>query len=314
MRSVFALLLCALALSVGSAVAEEARISRALPTRLNPPPAASPSDTPSLTQPVIPHSLESHPAANQVPETVLAWDSGVKEYAAKMGEVEGRFSFSVTNVSAEEVVIHSVSTSCGCTVAQLPQVPWVLAPGSNGQINATMNLAGKVGNITKVLTVNTDKGQRNLLVRAMIPVPEMKRVTGPVPLRGVRENNQELAKIDRQAVFRDDCAKCHAEPAKDKLGHELYTGVCGVCHDAEHRAAAVPDLRALKHETNVDYWKEWIKNGKEGTMMPAFAAAKGGPLSDDQVQSLVDYLSKMIVSQQSGSVSKEGQPSGQGRN
>jgi hypothetical protein len=46
-----------------------------------------------------------------------------------------------------------------------------------------------------------------------------------------------------------DCAKCHAEPAKGKTdGRLLYAGVCHLPH-SHLRAAMVPDLRTLNHPT-----------------------------------------------------------------
>ncbi len=47
-----------------------------------------------------------------------------------------------------------------------------MAPGTNGQIQAIMKLAGRSGIVIKSLTVNTDKGQRTLMVRANIPIPD----------------------------------------------------------------------------------------------------------------------------------------------
>ena len=54
----------------------------------------------------------------------------------------------------------------------------------------------------------------------------------------------------------------------------------------------VADLHNLKTPPNAEYWKFFIVNGKPGTLMPAFAQAHGGPLSDAQVASLVEYLVK----------------------
>jgi mono/diheme cytochrome c family protein len=287
------LFLCALA-TAGYGQSTQ-KVVRALPTRLNPVPRAATS--PAAPTP-IEHSLpQAHPPGTEIADTILAWDAPVKEYTAKPPELEAFFTFSVTNVSSENVTIHSVSTSCGCTVAQLPSVPWVLAPGSNGQINATMNLAGKIGSVTKSLTIHADKGERTLLVRAVIPTDTPRPKPGPIPLVSEREMNQKVAQADRQAVFRGDCAKCHAEPAKDKSGRELYASVCGVCHDSPQRATTVPDLRQPKHETNVAYWRDWVLHGKVGTMMPAFAQAEGGPLNAGQVDSLVEYLTQTFPAQ-----------------
>jgi cytochrome c5 len=96
-----------------------------------------------------------------------------------------------------------------------------------------------------------------------------------------RANGLAVARTDRQAVFKADCASCHAKPAQGKYGKPLYDAVCGICHDAEHRAeAAVPDLHNLKVPTSNEFWRTWIAHGKAGSLMPAFSAAEGGPLTD----------------------------------
>ena len=126
-----------------------------------------------------PHAIpgKTKMPANDVPDSVLAWDATIKEYIAKPRETEALFTFNLTNLAPEEITIQSVTTSCGCTVAKLPAVPWVMAPGTNGQIKATMKLEGRTGIVMKTLTVNTDKGQRTLMVRANIPIPSQTPTT-----------------------------------------------------------------------------------------------------------------------------------------
>jgi hypothetical protein len=72
--------------------------------------------------------------------------------------------------------------------------------------------------------------------------------------------------------------------------------VCGICHDSPNRATMVPDLHKLTVPTNQDFWQTWITTGKAGTLMPAFAAAQGGPLNDVQIASLAAYLNAAIPS------------------
>jgi mono/diheme cytochrome c family protein len=213
------------------------------------------------------------------------------------GTAEVHFAFFLTNISSGDVIINSVYTSCGCTVAKLPEQPWKVAAGTNGQIQATMNLAGKMGSITKTLTVVSDKGTKMLLVKSTIMPPAMTDAT--------RDMNQKLALADRQAVFKGECASCHVEPARNLVGQALYEKACGICHEAEHRASMVPNLHALKNPTNADYWKNWITHGKAGTLMPAFSQAEGGILTDEQIASLVNYLTSAIPSK---SASQTGAP------
>ncbi len=253
-----------------------------LPVQPRPP---APPVTPVPLAPQVPRP---GPAPTAMPAGVFAWDAEIKEYDAKLGEVSAGFTFNLTNVSPNEVVIYTVSTSCGCTVARLPQQPWPLPPGTNGAIQVTADLKGKFGTIVKTVTVNTSAGSKMLTVKANIPVPPPQtQVAGQMN----RTANQRLALADRQAVFKGDCASCHVEKGKGKLGKDLYVASCGICHDAEHRASMVPDLHAPKQPTSRDYWHNWITAGKVGTLMPAFAEEHGGPLTKTQIASLVDYLS-----------------------
>ena len=252
--------------------------------------AASPVATTPIAVPVQPLT------AGQLPDTVLAWNSLSQEYIAKIGEPEAHFKFTFTNVSPDVVTVNAAPGSCGCTVAKLPPLPWKVAPGETGEIPVVMNLAGKNGAIVKTVTLMTDKGNRTLMVKSVIPVPQP--VTPPAPGQqpimtdAARAKNQELAKVDRQAVFKGDCATCHAHKARDKMGKELYAASCGICHEAEHRAEMVNDLHNLKTPPTAEYWTLFIVNGKAGTLMPAFSQAQGGPLTDAQIESLVDYLVK----------------------
>lgn len=224
-------------------------------------------------------------APGQLPADILAFDAETKEFNATNHEPQATFTFNLTNISAAEITINGVATSCGCTVARMPVLPWKLVAGDTGQIPVTMNLAGKIGTVFKTLTVNTDKGAKVLTVKTIITPPPPAAMT-----ETDRARNLELAKVNRQAVFQGDCARCHVQPAIGKMGHELYTAACGICHEGEHRNAMVTDLHALKIETNADYWKMMVTHGKAGTAMPAFAIAEGGPLSDDQIASLTEYL------------------------
>jgi len=111
-------------------------------------------------------------------DAVLTWDSIVKDVTVSNGTPEAHFTFALTNISKEAITITSVSTSCGCTVAKLPEQPWKLEPGASGEIHATMNLSGKMGTVAKSLTVNSDKGTKGLIVRTTIqPAPTAANAT-----------------------------------------------------------------------------------------------------------------------------------------
>ena len=252
------------------------------------------------------------PTPELVPATVLAWDADVKNYDAKTNEPNAYFTFWVTNVSPANVSIQSVSTSCGCTVAELPSKPWILRPGENGPLKVTVDLRGRAGVVMKGVTVNSTAGTKALVVRAtlpgatgpspMFPVPANPppgatplRVTNSAPMTEERVHNLQVALGNRQAVFGGACARCHAEPARAKAGAELYAAVCGICHDATPRAAMVADLRRPREAQSVDAWKKIIADGRPGSLMPAFAISAGGPLSEAQIAGLAEYLARKFA-------------------
>jgi mono/diheme cytochrome c family protein len=253
---------------------------------------APPVPPPATLQPPPVSPSTAQPAAL---DKYLAFDAGQKDDNVTNGTQAAQFTFNLTNVSSGDVIINFVQTSCGCTVAKLPSTPWKIAPQEHGEISATMQLGGVPpgGTKMKTLTLNTDKGVRVLYVKATVLPAAMTEMD--------RANAQKTATADRQAVFKGDCARCHVEPAKDaagrqKMGKDLYVAVCSVCHDAEHRASFVPDLHHLKDPTSPEFWKNWIASGKPGTLMPAFAQTEGGILNEQQVASLVEYLTATIPS------------------
>lgn len=242
--------------------------------------------TPPVYVPDVSH------ANSPMPDGVLAWDALTKSTDAPADQEQVHFVFSFTNISSGNVTILDARGSCSCTAMELPQRPWIIPPGTNGQIGATVDLRGKSGTLFKSITVSTDKGSKILMMQINMLPPVVPQLTDEERAKGIA-----AAKVDRQAVFRGDCVKCHANNIEGKYGKPLYDSVCGICHDAEHRDTMVPDLHHLKTPTNDEFWRTWIAHGKPGSLMPAFATSDGGPLTDIQISSLALYLNAAIPSQ-----------------
>lgn len=231
---------------------------------------------------LLPLGGPGHGQTQPSPARSLAFDAVHKQVIARAGQSNAVVSFTVTNASAAPIIIRDVALSCGCSVASLPARPWTLKPRESGVVTVTTDLRGKRGSLLKTAIVQASSGTSVLTYQVDIQEPSTPEE---------RARNQSLARTDRQAVFRGECARCHAEPTKGKLGKELFAAACAICHEAEHRASMVPDLRALKPTATRDYWLQWIAHGKPDTLMPAFATKAGGPLSDAQIHSLVGFLS-----------------------
>jgi cytochrome c5 len=253
------------------------------------------------SSPPLNSSLNSRPASgfgasaapenhDPLPQGILVFDAELKQTTVHEGDAQAHFMFNFTNVSSKDVTISGVKTSCGCTTAELPPMPWTLPPHAKGRIPVTMNVLGHTGKDAKTVTINTIQGFKTLNVEAnILPPPADDKM-------GDRERNLALAKVDRQAVFKGDCAKCHADPTKDKMGQELYVVACGICHEASPRSTMVPNLNTLPVPTNFDFWQTWISQGKTNSLMPAFAQPAGGPLTEAQISCQHDSVPHQSVS------------------
>ena len=213
------------------------------------------------------------------PPHPLVWDAVEKTMAVKPEQGEAKFTFNVTNKSSEPVEILQIQPSCGCTVAEMPSTPWLIAPGTEGAFTAVVDFRGKHGKFTKTINVHSNGGTQRLTV--VVDIEETEE--------GRRARNQLLASADRQGVFRGDCASCHVVPTVGKMGGELFQAACAICHAASPRASMVPDLAIAREPRDAAYWEKWISEGKERTLMPGFGAKRGGPLTDEQIASLVEY-------------------------
>lgn len=248
-----------------------------------------PSNATVSTSPVyVPDfSHESDP----MPDGVVAWNSIMFSTNLPADAAQAHFLFSFTNISKTKISIGDVHPSCGCTTAQLPKLPWTVDPGDDGQIPITVNVEGKIGTFFKSVQFKTDKGMKQLLLQITIAQPVQ-----PTMNDAERARDIAAAKIDRQAVFRNDCVTCHVKNGDGKYSKALFDADCAICHEAEHRASFVADLSNLKVPTNIDFWRTWVAHGKPGSFMPAFAQSDAGPLTDMQVESLALYLNQRFPS------------------
>lgn len=127
---------------------------------------------PTITEPA-PLSRQRPPAdaSDNMASNIIAWDAVARTYDAGIGETNAPFTFTLKNISGEKVIIYDTSTTCECTIAQLPAKPWPLVPGAGGEIHATLDLRNRIGGVTNYVIVFTSKGNRLLTVAATLPKP-----------------------------------------------------------------------------------------------------------------------------------------------
>ena len=152
-------------------------------------------------QRALPAPGDTAPAASKIQyPQALAWDTQTREIQAKDGEQSVDFKFTLTNVWTNAVTITGTKTSCGCTVARLPETPWVIPPGRGGEISGNMNLLGKSGTVVKTVTVSTDVGSILLNVKVHIAPPDPNRMRAADRQRNLAGAFTLLAPLDGQRV------------------------------------------------------------------------------------------------------------------
>jgi len=128
-----------------------------------------------------------------------------------------------------------------------------------------------VGHVTKAVAIVTDDP-----TRPVIEIPVTATVT---------EDKSLSAREFGAVLFDAPCDECHSVPASGKRGRELWDAVCAMCHDQGNvRPFTLPfaDDSAAHRDA--------IENGRDGKGMPAFGRAQSGPLSYEQVESLVEFI------------------------
>lgn len=91
------------------------------------------------------------------------------------------------------------------------------------------------------------------------------------------------------------CKKAAPPPEKLTRGAELYGRMCAVCHGASgegYKADQAPRLAQPDFAASVSdaFLREAISNGRQGTVMSAWAKERGGPLTADDVNELIKFL------------------------
>jgi len=188
-----------------------------------------------------------------------------------LGEIEEGEAATVTlfvrNTGWDVLHIAEVHALCGCTVSDLGsrEVP----PGGFTTLKVHIDTTAKGGAVKKKVTVVDSFG---------------RSADAWLHLR-VKENPH--ADLNGRGIFSGKCAACHVAPAKGKRkGAEIYAAVCVMCHGATGQGAYAPRLRG-KDATHI----ESILNHGINRQMPAFARAKGGPLTKKQLIEVAKWLS-----------------------
>lgn len=105
-----------------------------------------------------------------------------KEKEHDFGSIEDgkvvRHTFTFTNTGKSPLVIESATSTCGCTVPEVPKEP--IAPGAEGKIQVEFNSAGKAGQqVLKVISIKANTQPEITQVNIKADVKPAPGANGP---------------------------------------------------------------------------------------------------------------------------------------
>ncbi len=102
-------------------------------------------------------------------------------------------------------------------------------------------------------------------------------------------------------LFALNCSSCHGLTGKGLTERSGLPGA--ILNDESRRSTALGDV-----SSNVARFRDTIRCGRVGTLMPAWSQSQGGSLNDYQIEQLVSLITG-VMPPQGGSVSKDDIPS-----
>lgn len=224
-------------------------------------------------------SLAQNPAVNaDAPHIVV--DKEVVDFGKVEEGIEINHDFKVTNSGGAKLTLTGAFASCGCTTPKLTKNS--LLPGESTVLNVVVDTSMKQKNITK-----TVKLKSNDPVRPVIVI-ELKM--------DVLDAHRNMTAADSAKIFTDEkCMACHVYQGTGLFGRELYNSDCAMCHGPKAEGAVGPAL--FGPYENVEFKKKITTVASYGSKthrsMPGFLGEAGGPLSKEQIDSIVNYLAAL---------------------
>jgi mono/diheme cytochrome c family protein len=208
-------------------------------------------------------------------------------------------NFLISNPGTDTLVISSTRPSCGCTAAVLDAKDNRIPPGATSRLKVTFDANNKPeGPISKSVTITSNaKNTPDAMVHIQGRVMKSKLA------------HKTMMHLD--GLFQGDCASCHVAKGKGELGARLFEADCAICHGTKADDKPGPELASeamLKHTPK--QWQNIIENGIPNTAMPAFHTKNKGPLGDEEIASLIEYMGAFKKEAERNNMIKSTSPTG----
>ena len=202
-----------------------------------------------------------------------------------LGKVEASVDvpcqFMIFNRGDAPLRVHKAKSECGCTATDFQGC--LLRPGSSVALKIIVDTTLKQGPVTKDMMVYSDDPQRPI-ARLYIAMD-------------VKDAHGKMTRAERTKIFTDErCKRCHVDEGVGQFGKELFEADCAMCHRRQESGILSAPIIEGKLAAGADaaFWQHVravISEGsKSNASMPGFLADNGGPLTEEQIASLVAYL------------------------
>lgn len=185
------------------------------------------------------------------------------------------------NKGDKTLKIFEAHSSCGCTVPSLEKKD--LGPKESTEMEILIDTSMKQGDVIKSVDIST-----NDPIHPIVPV----KIT-----MHVKDRHKTMGKDGMAKIFTSEkCTSCHVDKGVGLAGKDLYEADCAMCHGKDAKGAVGGALiyGDYSNEKYVEHIRQVISYGsKTHASMPGFHNEAGGPLIQEQIDSLVDYLKKL---------------------
>jgi len=226
------------------------------------------------------HAAKPVPVDTTKKNAVIKIDEDSYDFHDIEQSTKAEHNFLISNTGTDTLIISSTRPSCGCTAAVLDAKDNRIPPGGTSRLKVTFDANNKPeGPIMKSVTITSN---------AKNTPDAMVHIQGRV----VKSKLAHKTMMHLDGLFQGDCATCHVAKGKGELGARLYEADCAICHGLKADDKPGPELASetmLKHTPK--QWQNIIENGIANTAMPAFHTKNKGPLGDEEIASLIEYMS-----------------------
>lgn len=148
-----------------------------------------------------------------------------------------------------------------------------LKPGEKGKINVYVSTNVKTGDFSKTIQIFTNTPKNPVTIISVV----------------LKVKDQlHIKKSEAKAIFTEQCKSCHVDRGEGKKGLELFMADCIMCHERGKNAMSITEMKKQPNE----YLFKSTADGVVNTSMPGWHQKNEGPLSDDDIESLVNIIKR----------------------